>query len=98
MPSDDLSSRDPGAHSTPAGGRLPGREADELEEATERLDHASWDPFDDSPMPEERDTGANSADSPGPIRNFLEQQLQDRPLPTLLAAVAAGWLVGKLLR
>lgn len=34
----------------------------------------------------------------GAVVSFLEDQLRARPLPTLLAAVAAGWLVGKILR
>jgi hypothetical protein len=34
----------------------------------------------------------------GGLRALLEQQLRERPLPTLLLGVAAGWLAGKLLR
>ena len=34
----------------------------------------------------------------GRVREFLEGQLRARPLPTLLVAVAAGWLAGKLLK
>ena len=29
---------------------------------------------------------------------FLEDQLRERPLPTLLLGVLAGWIAGKLLR
>lgn len=100
MQSDDVSARDPGTHSTSEGGRIPGHDADELAEATERLESAAWDPFEDTPIPKSS-AGEDSMEhdaGPGPIRSFLEHQLQDRPLPTLLAAVAAGWLVGKLLR
>ena len=39
-----------------------------------------------------------AADDIGRVRSFLETQLRERPLPTLLAAVAAGWLAGKLLK
>ena len=37
-------------------------------------------------------------DDMGRIRSFLEDQLRERPLPTLALAVAAGWLAGKLLK
>ncbi|HEX6069059.1 MAG TPA: hypothetical protein VFZ18_04530 [Longimicrobiaceae bacterium] len=37
-------------------------------------------------------------DEVGRIRMFLEDQLRERPLPTLLLGVLAGWLAGKLLR
>ena len=29
---------------------------------------------------------------------LVESQLRSRPIPTLLAALAAGWLVGRILR
>ena len=93
MPSDDLSSRDP-------DGPAYGPETDELAEATERLESAGWDPFEETPTPRSRSraTGVEREAHTGPIRSFLERQLQERPLPTLVGAVAAGWLVGKLLR
>ena len=34
----------------------------------------------------------------GRVRAFLEDQLRERPLPTLLLGVLAGWIAGKLLR
>lgn len=34
----------------------------------------------------------------GHVRSFLEDQLRERPLPTLLLGVLAGWIAGKLLR
>jgi hypothetical protein len=40
----------------------------------------------------------SSDDGVGRIRGFLEDQLRERPLPTLLAGVLAGWIAGKLLR
>lgn len=41
---------------------------------------------------------AAHADDIGRVRSFLEDQLRERPLPTLLLGVLAGWLAGKLLR
>ena len=32
------------------------------------------------------------------LEEFLENQLRSRPVATLLAAVAAGWVVGKIVR
>lgn len=32
------------------------------------------------------------------LRGDLERQMRDRPLQTLMVAVAAGWLVGKIVR
>lgn len=37
-------------------------------------------------------------DHPGMLHGFLDEQLRVRPLSTLIAAVALGWVVGKLLR
>ena len=75
----------------------PSRQSAELFEAAERLERASWDRMErehrrGAPSPEE------GADDGAGLTGFLERQLRERPLPTLLAAVAAGWLVGKLLR
>jgi hypothetical protein len=41
---------------------------------------------------------ARDSDDAGRIRSFLEEQLRERPLPTLLLGVLAGWIAGKLLR
>lgn len=79
-------------------GRATGAEyasTDELNEATERLESFSWD----EPRPRSRvDDEEGDGEGVGMIHGFLEDQLRLRPLPTLLAAVAAGWVVGKLLR
>ena len=37
-------------------------------------------------------------DDHGGVEEFLENQLRSRPVATLLAAVAAGWVVGKIVR
>jgi hypothetical protein len=41
---------------------------------------------------------AGHSEEIGRIRSFLEDQLRERPLPTLLLGVLAGWIAGKLLR
>ena len=87
-----------------AGARIPnqtgwaGRE--ELEDA-DFLEEAAWA---DSRRPlrgsRPSDASGNFLDSEdvGRVRAIAERQLRERPLPTLLLAVAAGWLAGKLLR
>ena len=42
--------------------------------------------------------GYGGADLVGAATDILGAQLRDRPIPTLLVAVAAGWLLGKILR
>jgi hypothetical protein len=98
MPSDDFSSPEAGPPFTSATGHSHDNPGDELDEASERLD-SSWDRFEAPPaaMHHERSSALHEEGS-GAIRGFLERQLDERPLPTLLAAVAAGWLIGKLLR
>lgn len=92
MPLEDFSTRDPGSQPL-------SDDAEELAEMRERFEDAAWDPFEETPMPTSTARGAApKPDSPGPVRSFLEHQLRARPLPTLLAAVAAGWIMGKLLR
>lgn len=78
----------------PGAGRIPYREPDELDDASDRLDNSDLDAF------AEPYSGSAPAhdEGPGMIQAFLEQQLRERPLPTLLVAVAAGWVAGKLLR
>ena len=44
------------------------------------------------------DEGYAGADIVAVATDILGGQLRDRPIPTLLAAVAAGWLLGKILR
>lgn len=84
-------------YSTPPGGQAnPG--SDELYDAAERLERASWDQMQDEAGEHGASTTGVGEERPGAILTFLERQLNDRPLPTLLLAVAAGWLAGKLLR
>lgn len=98
MPTDDFSSSQPGQPFPSPGGRVPDRGADELDEATERLESASWERFRSEPRGATTTAEIAAEDDMGPVATFLARQLHERPLPTLLAAVAAGWLVGKLLR
>lgn len=71
------------------------RGRDELIDAADRLEESDLNDFDsDSPL----GSSPRAQEETGMVHGFLEQQLRDRPLPTLLAAVAAGWIVGKLLR
>lgn len=67
---------------------------EDLSETTERLDSLGWE---GSRADRFADEGEED-DGVGMIHGFLEEQLRLRPLPTLLAALAAGWVVGKLLR
>lgn len=63
--------------------------------AESETDEAS-DPYSDS-APSDYDTIGGS-DLVAITTDLLSTQLRVRPVPTLLAAVAAGWLLGKILR
>ena len=95
MPNEERAAPAGGPSEYDEGEHRPSRQSAELFEAAERLERASWDrmerehPRGGSPPREDEEDG---------LTGFLERQLRERPLPTLLAAVAAGWLVGKLLR
>lgn len=98
MPTDDRAYPPPGQpYSTPSGSPSSA-ESGELYNAAERLEQTSWDRMQNEAT--EHGAGMTGVDEerPGAIMGFLEQQLDERPLPTLLLAVAAGWLAGKLLR
>lgn len=82
----------------PGAGRAPRRGVDALDDAADRLDESSWEQFDESPPAAGRSHNLLDGEDLGRIRAVLERQLRDRPLPTLLLCVAAGWLAGKLLR
>lgn len=97
MPTDNPTSRERAEQFMSEGGRVPDRAADELDEAAERLERTSWERFESAPGDTASSIHAETEEQ-GAITAFLGRQLNDRPLPTLLAAVAAGWLVGKLLR
>lgn len=77
-----------------------GNPTDELSDAAERLEGSSWKEYDDRPDEprSDRSSGFLSGDDVGRVRAIVERQLRERPLPTLLLAVAAGWLAGKVLR
>ena len=47
---------------------------------------------------EREDRSDAEAEERDGVTAFLDEQLRSRPVPTLLAAVAAGWIVGKILR
>lgn len=98
MPTDDLSSQQQTHFSAGAEGRVPGRTPDELDEAAERLEESSWDDFEVSGARPGPTRGLSHDGGTRRILAVLGQQLEERPLPTLLLAVAAGWLVGKILR
>lgn len=71
------------------------RGRDELLDAADRLEESDLNDFDsDYPL----GSSPHPHQETGMVHGFLEQQLRARPLPTLLAAVATGWIVGKLLR
>lgn len=73
----------------------PGRAEDELDEASRRLEDVNWEPF----PPEARPGGPEyPAEDSDPFTAFAEAQLRERPIVTLAAAAAAGWIVGKILR
>jgi hypothetical protein len=91
MSTDEFAAPEPGTYSAPAGNAHRQRTG-ELDEAAERLDEQSLDD------PHARGADFARGADPGGVRGFLDQQLRERPIPTLLAAVAAGWLVGKMLR
>lgn len=98
MPTDDRSSPAPGQpFSTPPDAPTSG-EPGELYDTAERLEQTSWDRMQDEATAHGAGTTGVDEERPGAIMGFLEQQLTERPLPTLLLAVAAGWLAGKLLR
>lgn len=67
----------------------------ELDETSRRLEDMNWEPFPPHARPGRKDSGENDND---PFTAFAEDQLHQRPITTLVAAVAAGWIVGKLLR
>lgn len=96
MPTDDRSFPAQGQAYTAPSGETSRRESDELYDTAERLERSSWDRMQSEAHAHDADPG--ESERPGPIMSFLEHQLDQRPLPTLLLAVAAGWLAGKLLR
>lgn len=82
--------------------------ADHLEDAAERLDHFAASQLGAFGGAERAATSATAAieDLAGylrssdlrSIRDDLSRRVQDRPIQTLLVAVGAGWMVGKVLR
>lgn len=87
------------------------RLADRLEETAERLALLAEDRLHDSGPRARAGEAAQSAarwiddlalylrdrDAQG-LREDLEHQVRERPVPTLLLAVAAGWIVGRIMR
>jgi len=79
-------------------GRGPSPDVDELNDAADRLEQASWNGLGDRPRNQGGSSGFLSGEDVGRVRALLEHQLRERPLPILLLAVAAGWIAGKFLR
>ena len=52
----------------------------------------------DDPGWAEREPDASSGDLVAIASDLVETQLHVRPIPTLLVALAAGWIVGRILR
>ena len=95
MSTEDRSSHDEAFTDPDEGARAAGRAKDELDDASRRLEDVNWEPF----PPHARPSGdERSEDDADPFTAFAEDQLQQRPVVTLVAAVALGWIVGKLLR
>lgn len=95
MSTEDRPSYDEGISSPNESSRASGRAEDELDEASRRLEDANWEPFPSHARP----GGSNRTnDDSDPITAFAEEQLHQRPIVTLVAAVAVGWIVGKILR
>lgn len=77
--------QDPFADATRDSGNAHGYgpEAEDDRPLSERSTAPEWSP----PRPDS-----------GGLRGLLEHQVRERPLPTLLLGVLAGWVAGKLLR
>ena len=100
MPTDERSAHNTGGHQFASDpGRIHERPGDEFDDTAERVGNRTWEHFETDPGDRLRSrTEREQRDEPGAIVTFLEGQLRERPIPTLIAAVAAGWLVGKILR
>ena len=85
MAADDRSTSGSGGYGGPGA---------EMDDTADRIDHTSWDRF----APRSGIEAGDGEEEAGMLHSLLEEQLRVRPLPTLLAALALGWVVGKLLR
>lgn len=95
MSTEDRSSYEEDAAYPHESARASGKAEDELDEASRRLEDVNWEPFPPHARPGRKDDAEDDSD---PFTAFAEEQLHQRPIVTLVAAVAAGWVVGKLLR